>query len=150
MKPSRQFQIIARTPEQKADLAGSWALSDEDFFSAGACHILAGMFLRTYPNAGFQALLLQPAPGFRGTHVVVANPESVFDCRGWTARNEFLCGYAAACDALYPGWSYSLQVIGDPLSEDFCQSYRHRHPSRFFSDPLPRARAYLAGFPPPP
>ena len=150
MNPPRLFRISARTPKQKADLAGSWARPDEDFFAAGACHILAGAFLETYPHAGFHALMLQPVEGFRGGHVVVANGSRVFDCRGWHEREDFLLLYTENCRALYPGWSCTLTVIPDPLGWDFCRAHTHRHPSQFFRDPLPRAKAFLRTYPAPP
>ena len=141
------FRIISRTPEQKADLAGAWAQPDEDFFAAGACHILAGAFLETYPSAGFHALMLQPADGFRGGHVVATNDADVFDCRGWTPRETFLRRYSEACQKVYPGWFCKLVVVDQPLSWSFAREFGHRHPSQFYRDPLPRARAFLIRFP---
>jgi hypothetical protein len=143
------FSIISRTAEQKADLAGTWEQPDEDFFAAGACHILAGAFLEAYPSAGFHALMLQPANGFRGGHVVVTNQADVFDCRGWSAREAFLRCYSEGCQKVYPGWSCSLVVIDQPLSWSFARDHCCRHASQFYRDPLPRAHAYLARFPAP-
>lgn len=144
------FRIISRPPAEKADQALSWARCDEDFFAAGACHILAGVFLETYPQVGYYALMLRPASGFRGGHLVAANACRVFDCRGWHEREAFLQRYTESCRAVYPGWSCSLEVIHDPLGWDFCTAHAHRHPSQFYQDPIPRAQAFLRGFAPPP
>src|SRR5690242_955039 len=84
------LRIVLRTPEQKADLEASWARADEEFFGSGACHILAGAFLEKYRQTGFNALMIAPATGFRGSHVVIANEHHVFDCRGWSRRDKFL------------------------------------------------------------
>lgn len=148
MNPLPKLQILFRTPEQKADLAGSWARSDEDFFAAGACHILAGIFLLTYPERGFSTVMIRPAEGFHGNHVIVANGSRVYDCRGWNDREDFLRRYTAACGEIYRGWSCTLEEIADPLSWDFCTTHNHRHASQFFRDPLPRAKAFLMQFPP--
>jgi hypothetical protein len=59
--------------------------------------------------------MIQPAPGFRGAHVIVANTDSVFDCRGWDSREHFLSSYAGALLELFPSWAYTLVAIDDPI-----------------------------------
>lgn len=137
------------TLEEKSDLEGSWARPDEEFFAAGACHVLAGTFLETYPSAGFRALLIQPGEGFRGRHVVAASSSMVFDCRGWTPREQFLRLYSEAYCAVFPGWTYNLVGVDDPIGWNFCNEHKHRHPSQFIRSPDSRAKAFLLGFPPP-
>ena len=143
------FRIIVRTPEEKADLEGGWARSDEDFFAAGACHVLAGAFLEAYPQSQFRPFMIQPARGFRSGHVVVASDTTAFDCRGFSPRAQFLSRYAESCQVLFSGWSYELVAVHDPIGWDFCRAHHHRHPSQFFRDALPRARAFLRRFAPP-
>ena len=143
------FRVTLRTAEEKADLEVSWARPDEDFFGAGACHVLAGAFLRAYPDAGFHALHIQPASGFRGGHVVVTNGAWIFDCRGWNRNAGFLNNYEQALRALQPGWSCALHVVDDPIGWDFCRAHRHRHPSQFARDPVARAALFLERFPGP-
>jgi hypothetical protein len=141
------FRIVLRTPEEKADLDASWARPDEEFFASGACHVLAAAFLEAREHAGFHAIMIQPAAGFRGVHVVIANDDTIFDCRGWNPRDSFLQYYAEAMSGLSPGWSYTLASVTDPIGWEFCRTHRHRHPSQFKQDPMPRARAFLARFP---
>ena len=64
-----------RTAAEKADQQASWLRPDQEFFSAGACHILAGVFLESHPASEFSSYLLQPARGFRGGHVVVVGDD---------------------------------------------------------------------------
>lgn len=144
------FKLISRTAAEKADLAGSWRRPDEEFFSAGACHILAGVFLESYPEANYRAVMLKPDDGFRGGHVIVTDGRQVFDSRGWHKHAIFLQRYTESCRAVYPGWSCTLVDIEDPLVWVFCRAYTHRHPSQFFIDPRERAKAFLSRFSPPP
>jgi hypothetical protein len=144
------FRIVSRTPEEKADLDASWARPDEEFFASGACHILAGAFLEARGNLGFHALMIQPAAAFGGVHVVIASNRAIFDCRGWSPRDQFLQSYAEAMSQLLPGWSCTLTPVADPIGWDFCRAYSHRHPSQFKHDPMARARAFLGGFSPVP
>ncbi len=72
-------KFVLRTAEEKADQELSWSRPDEDFFAAGACHVLAAAFLSTYPGAGFEAWSLWPKAGHRGGHMVVMRDDLVFD-----------------------------------------------------------------------
>lgn len=141
-----KLHIVLRTPQQKADLEGSWQRTDEDFFASGACHVLAAAFLEARPARGFHALMLQPMSGLRGGHVLIESESHVFDHHGWNERADYLSAYSTEMRRLYPGWSCELARIDDPISWDFCRAYAYRHPSQFWQDPLPRARAFLARF----
>lgn len=138
------FQL--RTPSEKADLLASWNRLDEQFFAAGACHILAGAFLDARVPSGFSAYLLEPAAGFRGGHVLVADETTTFDWRGYRPRREYLAFLAQERSSFMPGWHYSLVAIPDPLGWPFCRRYRHRHPSQFPHDVVARAKRYLGRF----
>lgn len=86
------FRVIIRTEAERNDQRVSWERPDEIFFAAGACHILAGTALAAYNLPGFKPLMIQPHPGFFGTHVVVANADWIFDWRGWNSAGAFLAG----------------------------------------------------------
>jgi hypothetical protein len=74
-----------RTPGAKRDPAKQWAPADRGFFAAGACHILAHVFLEQYPHSGFEARWIRPAPGHTGNHIVVVRDDGyVFDWRDST------------------------------------------------------------------
>ena len=131
-----------RTVAQKADLEASWLRPDGDFFSAGACHILAGVFLEAHPGSDFASYLLQPACGFRGGHVLVVGDEVTFDWRGYQQRTDGLALLEQERRAVMPGWHCSMISIADPLSWTFCRQFHHRHPSQFPHDVMERARRF--------
>jgi hypothetical protein len=92
--------IILRTAEEKADQRLSWSLPDEEFFASGACHVLAAAFLKTYPDAGFEAWSISPRGGQRGSHMVVVRDDLVFDWAGYSRRDDFLADYFGAMQRL--------------------------------------------------
>jgi hypothetical protein len=137
---------LLRTPAEKADLEGSWRRSDEDFFGAGACHVLASVFLDLHPSSGYRTLLIVPSVGHRGRHVVVASTELVFDFNGYTPRSFYFAELLRLHREREPDWTASLVEVElevDPAGWEFCLKYAHRHPTQFFRDPLPRARAFI-------
>lgn len=131
-----------RTPAQKVDLAACWLRSDQEFFSSGACHILAGAFLEAHPRSVFQAYLLQPAGGFRGAHVLVAGDDVTFDWKGYQPRSDYLRSFEQERQMTMPGWYCSMIPVSDPLGWRFCRRFHHRHPSQFPDDVLARARRF--------
>jgi hypothetical protein len=132
--------VYRRTPLERADQFVSWQRPDVAFFAAGACHILAFAFLATYPDAGFDPVMLwgegEPLP----CHLFVSDGEWAFDHNGWTPTAELL---AAEPDAGYS----ALPVDVDLLT--YCARYRHRDRDHFAFDPWDRALRYIAGYPPP-
>lgn len=95
--------IVLRTLAEKADADLWWSRPDEEFFAAGACHVLAGAFLRAYPGAGFRLHGCRPlSPHERGAHFVVAREDVVFDWAGYTPRSTFLADYRARCEQSFP------------------------------------------------
>lgn len=141
-------KVVLRTPEEKADATLWWSRSDEDFFAAGACHVLAAVFLATYPSAEFGAWIIRPrAPHSRAVHVVAARDDLVFDSTGYSEREAFLAEYIDALRRGHRDWACDFVAIDtDPIGWDFCRSSNHRHPSQFPSDPIPRAQAFLSSF----
>jgi hypothetical protein len=136
-----------RTPAEKADLEGSWLRADQDFFGAGACHVLASVFLRERAGSGYRALLIVPSPGHCGGHVVAASTELVFDFNGFTPRSFYFAELERLHREREPAWAATLLELDlNPAGWDFCRKYAHRHPSEFFRDPLPRARAFIRRF----
>jgi hypothetical protein len=95
--------MIFRSAEDRFDLQRSWARPDRPFFAAGACHILAGVFLETFPRSGFHALMIQPKPGFRGSHVLVSNGRQVFDYHGYGDARPYFLHYFSKAARLLPG-----------------------------------------------
>src|SRR5690606_15602752 len=129
-----------RTPTEKADAIASWDRPDEQFFAAGACHILAGAFLEEHEQSGFSAYLVEPASGFSGRHVFATDETTAFDWRGYRSRRAYLGLLEEECRALMPGWRYSLVPVPEPLGWSFCRVHCHRHPSQFPGDVVARAK----------
>ncbi len=140
---------IFRTEEEKADPRLFWLRPDEEFFAAGACHVLAGSFLAMYPRAEFAPWRIRPRNG-RGGHIVVVRKNLVFDCAGYSGRDDFLTEYVEAMRTVFPDWRCDFdQLDMDPIGWEFCRTQNHRHPSQFPYDPIPRAEAFVRRFPSP-
>ena len=82
--------MIFRSENAKQDLVKSWNRPDRPFFAAGACHILAAVFLETYSNAGYYTLFIKPEARCRGGHVVVSNGRIIFDYHGYADQETYL------------------------------------------------------------
>lgn len=133
-----------RTAEQKADRLWSWRRPDAEFFSSGACHILAQVFVERFRDQGFRPLLILPRPGFSGGHVVAANRDVVFDAGGFTARARFLGEYVRHFQSLHAGWRAALLDISGWLdAPERIERLGHRPPDKFLSDPIERARLFI-------
>ncbi len=140
-----------RTLAEKGDVEKAWLRSDEDFFAAGACHVLAHAFLTMYPDAGYRPMMIVPATGYRGRHVIAASRDHVFDFNGYTEREFFLAELERLHQQRDKGWCAQLvELHVDPAGWDFCRQHRHRHPSQFFRNPVARARAFIHRAGPPP
>jgi hypothetical protein len=114
---------------------------------------LAAVLLEAYPRSGLSALLLQPSPGFRGGHVIVADESTAIDCLGSHQRDEYLAFLERERRSSMPGWQHSMIPVEDPSSWEFCHRYGYRHPSQFPFDVIDRAERFreqldLAGWVP--
>lgn len=145
-KPSLLFD---RTPEEHRDKFKSWARSDQAFFAAGACHILADLFVELYQHEDFKMVYIEPGKGFPGTHVFASNGTWAFDHNGWTKESELLAATKAAYSEKYPGWSYTKHIIepGMDALGKFCTANNHRLPWQFAHLPWERAYKYIQQFP---
>lgn len=144
-KPSLLFD---RTPEQKRDIFKLWARDDQAFFAAGACHILAELFMQLHREAGYEIVRLKPAAGFPGNHIYVSNGVWAFDHNGWTKEQELLVITEQAYQERYPGWRYERIVIerSPTWLEDFCKAHKHWLPWQFAYLPWERAYKYIKQF----
>lgn len=136
---------LMRTPAEREDQLVSWRRPDRAFFAAGACHILAFRFRELHPSEDWTLVHLRPHEGFTGSHVYVSDGEWALDFNGWTRQDLFLAETTRRCRARWPGWAFDLIPIHETLAE-FCAANRHRLPSEYAFDPIPRADAYLARF----
>lgn len=133
------------TPAIKSNPVLSWARDDKNFFAAGACHILAFLFIQLHPNEGFEFIHIKPKDGFGGNHVYASNGIWAFDYDGWTKETELLRVTEEAYSKEEPEWDYDRVVVTDNL-EDFCKNNNHRSPSYFLHLPWKRAYDYINQF----
>lgn len=136
--------IYLRTPEEKADPEAWWKKPDEIFFAAGACHILASVYVQQFAGIGYKPMFIKPTADFRGGHVVAASRTRILDASGFHARNNFLEDYFAEMRSLQPDWDADLVELElDPAAWDFCKAHFYRHPTQFPHDPIPRAERFI-------
>ncbi len=132
-----------------------WALPDRVFFAAGACHILAYVFLTRYGTPAMQAWWIRPASGFSGNHIFVATEDWAFDYHGYVERQRLIDHNWQRARHWYPGWDATLVALPQDvlISEAKSRGYDGlwlREPGQFLHNAMPRADAYLDRFPPPP
>lgn len=142
-------------PGIKSNPVKRWNLPERVFFARGACHILAYAFLETYPDRGFRAVWIRPAEGLTGNHVFVTDGQTSFDYRGYCREETLLAHQWAKGRRWWPGWDATLvPLLQDVLiSEAKSKTYDGlwlREPGQFLHDAMPRAKAFLARFGPPP
>ena len=145
-KPSLLFD---RTEEEKRNPFASWKRDDQDFFAAGACHVLASLFVQLHQHEGFKMVYIKPAKGFPGNHVYASDGEWAFDHNGWTKEYELLEITEQAYQRRYPGWEYAKHIIEPTVDalEAFCRDNNHRLPWQFAYLPWERAYKYIQQFP---
>ena len=99
-------------PGVKQDPVRRWALPDRIFFGNGACHILAGVFLRSPPLPGFYAERILPGDGFAGNHIFVTNGTIAFDYRGYSSRLKMLVYHTNGWSRRSPdGWNCIVEEV---------------------------------------
>jgi len=145
-KPSFMFE---RTPEEKQDIFKAWDRDDRAFFAAGACHILANLFVQLHREEGYRMIYIKPANGFSGKHVYASNGTWAFDYNGWTKADELFKLIERAYKEKYAGWTCQKIPIEDSMTslEDFCKANLHRLPWQFAQLPWERAYNYIKQFP---
>jgi hypothetical protein len=149
----RPMFLLKRSVKRKPEV--QWALGDRQFFACGACHILAYAFLEKYPGRGFEAVWIKPAPGQIGNHVIATDGRLAFDYHGFSAWPHLLSHSVYKAQRLIPGWSYTLvrlpaDVLISEAKSKTIDGLWLRGPEQYLHDALPRARAYLDRFQPPP
>ena len=106
-----------RTPEESRDVLLSWLREDMVFFAAGACHILAHMFLSLHPNEGFDLIYTKPVNKQPGNHMYVSGGTWAFDFNRWSLEKDLLKVNETLAKDRYPNWNYERMVI-----EKVCRS----------------------------
>lgn len=141
--------LFDRTPAERRDLFLSWRRDDQSFFAAGACHILADVFIQLHQHENFKMVYIKPHQSFTGNHVYASDGKWAFDHNGWTKEAELLAVTEKAYCDRYPGWGYERQIIEPAIDslEKFCRANNHRLPWQYLHLPWERAYNYIAQFP---
>lgn len=129
-----------RTVEEKRDMFLSWQRDDKAFFAAGACHILAHLFLSLHSGKGYQLIYIKPKSNQPGNHMYVSDGTWAFDFNGWNKESELIATHVSAFQAAYPGWDYERILIEEGLVE-YLKHSDHLRPPEYFPE-LPWKRAY--------
>jgi len=128
----------------KKDPVRRWALPDRIFFGYGACHILAGVFLRQPPLPGFYAERIIPAEGFSGGHAYVTNGIIAFDFHGYSSRENLLAHHCKGWAGRSPGWHCSLERVDFDLLDTAALNQRKMlGPDQYLQDVRPRAQNFI-------
>lgn len=140
--------IYTRTPEEFRDVFLAWRRDDKAFFAAGACHILAHMFLSLHYGEGYELIHIKPKADYEGSHMYASNGIWAFDFNSWTLEEELLEVFEAAYKQVYPAWEYERIVINEGLPAYVAAGNHHVRPPEYFPElPWKRAYEYIKKFP---
>jgi hypothetical protein len=132
-------------PGMKRDPQKRWALPDRIFFGHGACHILAGVYLREAPLAGFHAERVIPEAGLPGNHIYVTDGQIAFDYHGYSRRVDLLDHHSRCWSRQHQGWTCRIELADFDLLDTVQLNQRKMlGPDQFYEDPTPRARRFVA------
>jgi hypothetical protein len=127
-----------------------WERPDSLFFLAGACHILAHVFMESYPSSGFGPFIIAPKKHVWGYHVFVSRNDVAFDARGYCSRAELIATHVDRQHRRDPAWDHRIVALDVPVvTPDFCAKYGHLSFDDYHRNPARRALMYLAAFPSP-
>ncbi|MCW2308661.1 hypothetical protein [Rhodobium gokarnense] len=130
---------IKRDPERR------WALPDRIFFGFGACHILAGVFLRRSPLAGFYGERVVPDEGFSGNHIFVTDGTVAFDFHGYVLRERLVAHHCNCWRRQQAGWHGRMERVDfDLLDTADLNRRKMLGPDQYFGDAVARAERFLA------
>ncbi|PGH42200.1 hypothetical protein COO58_20955 [Micromonospora sp. WMMA1996] len=135
--------VFRRTPLERSDQRVAWHRTDQAFFAAGACHILAWVCRDTYPDRAIGTTGLRFADDRQVFHVYATWAGWAFDHAGWNPEPDLL-----AVNRDFERRPVERVPLADDLAA-FCAAHHHRMPHRYWRDPIPRARAYLDRYAPP-
>lgn len=132
-----------RTAIERSDQRVAWERTDQAFFAAGACHVLAWVCRESYPDReiGLAGVRFVGEP--HAFHAFATWDGWAYDHAGWNSETDLL-----AVNADFEGRPLERLTITSTLDE-YCVEHASRRPDQYWCDPLPRARAYVARHTPP-
>ena len=132
-----------RTALERSDQRVAWERTDQAFFAAGACHVLAWTCRESYPHQEIGVAALRFVGEPHAFHVFATWRDWAYDHAGWNPEADLL-----AVNAHFERRPIERLTITTGLAR-FCAEHASRMPDQYWRDPLPRARAYVARHAPP-
>jgi len=132
-----------RTELERSDQRVSWERSDQAFFAAGACHVLAWVCRDTYRDQQIGIEALRCVGEQQVFHTYATWDVWTFDHSGWNPEPQLF-----ASNSAFEGVELERVPITVGLA-DFCDEHHHRLPHQYGRNPTPRARAFVARHRPP-
>ncbi|MET8283113.1 hypothetical protein [Micromonospora sp. NPDC005174] len=140
---ARAAGAFRRTPIERSDQRVAWDRTDQAFFAAGACHILAWACQECYPDRSIDIVAVRLTGERQVFHTYAAWNGWAFDHSGWNREPQLL-----AVNADFEGQPLQRLKVTIGLAE-FCRKYHHRMPNQYWHDPRPRAHDYIGRYIPP-
>lgn len=135
--------VFRRTQLERSDQRVAWNRSDQAFFAAGACHLLAWACRVEHPDRSITIEALRFEGAQQAFHTYATWSGWTFDHSGWNPEPQLV-----AVNADFEGERLERVAITVGLAE-FCEQHNHRMPYDYWRDPMPRARDYVRRYQPP-
>ncbi|GAB3334627.1 hypothetical protein GCM10027452_08150 [Micromonospora halotolerans] len=135
--------VFRRTAIERSDQRISWERTDQAFFAAGACHILAWVCRESHPDRPIEIAGVRMAGDWQVFHVYALWEGWAFDHSGWNPEPQLM-----AANTAFEGRPLERITITEGLAQ-FCATHHSRMPDQYWRDPLPRARDYVSRYTPP-
>jgi hypothetical protein len=129
-----------RTSLERSDQRVAWERSDEAFFAAGACHVLAYRCAAAHPAVPIGIRAMRRIDDGTVAHVVASWEGWLFGFNGWSLEPDLLEaneGFERIGLDLFP-----IEIT----IEDFCGQWYYRLPSQYHQDATYRADQYVRRF----
>ena len=135
--------VFRRTELERSDQRVAWERTDQAFFAAGACHVLAWACRDAYPDRSIAIEAVRQAGEQQVFHTFAAWNGWTFDHSGWNPEPQLL-----AVNTDFEG--RPLERVGITVGlADFCEQHHHRMPHQYLHDPMQRAGEYVSRHQPP-
>ena len=134
-------------PSIKDDPVSRWNLPDRIFFGHGACHILAGVFLRKFQRHPFKAVWIKPIEGYSGNHIFVTDGIRAFDYHGYSLYDNLLRHFEKCWSYKFEGWGAVIELVEFDLLDTAALNQRDmRGPDQYLRNPIERAGKFLGRY----
>ncbi len=131
-------------PEIKQNPEKRWALADRAFFGHGACHILAGVYLRVMLPPNFYAVWIKPCSNFSGNHIFATNGIITFDYHGYSTFEKLTSHHRKGWCQQFKNWNCTFEKVEfDLLDNEALNSRKMKGPDQYLHNPIRRAERFI-------